>query len=151
MTFATLAGRTGLAVWNKPASACLSSRIEYGRPITREALRHSGFEQARVRQHGEIVRIEIARHDLHRALMPDLIITALHTSSICTNRAMTLRSYVCVTSAIEPKSPRNFREGRRKCALQKGCTPNECESIESGSCRDRALSATSGCCLELGH
>ena len=50
-----------------------------------------GFEQARVRQHGEIVRIEIACHDLHRALMPDLSITALHTSSICTNRAMTCK------------------------------------------------------------
>ena len=52
-----------------------------------------GFEQARVRQHGEMVRIEIACHDLPRDLMLDLIITALHTSSIATNRAMTLRSY----------------------------------------------------------
>jgi uncharacterized protein len=76
-----LARRAGLAVWDKPASACLSSRIEYGRPVTREALatieagedalRELGFGQARVRHHGDIVRIEIASHDLHRALTPE--------------------------------------------------------------------------------
>jgi uncharacterized protein len=77
-----LARQAGLAVWNKPASACLSSRLEYGHPVTREALaaieagedalRELGFEQARVRHHGEMVRIEIARDDLHRALVPDM-------------------------------------------------------------------------------
>jgi uncharacterized protein len=77
-----LAQRAGLAVWDKPASACLSSRIEYGRPVTREALaaveagedalRDLGFEQARVRHHGEIVRIEIARDDLDRAFAPEM-------------------------------------------------------------------------------
>jgi len=77
-----LANRAGLTIWNKPASACLSSRIEYGRPVTREALaaieagedalRELGFEQARVRHHGELVRIEIARDDLGRALTPDM-------------------------------------------------------------------------------
>ena len=69
-----------LRVWDKPASACLSSRIEYGRPVTREALdvvekgedalRALGFRQFRVRHHGEIVRIEIAREELERALDP---------------------------------------------------------------------------------
>jgi pyridinium-3,5-biscarboxylic acid mononucleotide sulfurtransferase len=77
-----LAQRAGLAVWDKPASACLSSRIEYGRPVTREALaaveagedalRDLGFEQARVRHHGQIVRIEIARDDLGRAFTPEM-------------------------------------------------------------------------------
>jgi pyridinium-3,5-biscarboxylic acid mononucleotide sulfurtransferase len=77
-----LARRAGLAVWDKPASACLSSRIEYGRPVTREALaaieagedalRELGFEQARVRHHGDIVRIEIASQDLYRALTPEM-------------------------------------------------------------------------------
>jgi uncharacterized protein len=75
-----LARQAGLRVWNKPASACLSSRIEYGRPVTREALavvekgeealRSMGFRQFRVRHHGEIVRIEIAREELARALDP---------------------------------------------------------------------------------
>lgn len=75
-----LARRAGLRVWDKPASACLSSRIEYGRPVTREALdvvergedaiRALGFRQFRVRHHGDIVRIEIAREELERALTP---------------------------------------------------------------------------------
>lgn len=75
-----LAHQAGFRVWDKPASACLSSRIEYGRPVTREALevvergedavRALGFRQFRVRHHGEIVRIEIARDELDRALNP---------------------------------------------------------------------------------
>jgi pyridinium-3,5-biscarboxylic acid mononucleotide sulfurtransferase len=75
-----LARAAGLRVWQKPASACLSSRIEYGRPVTREALlqveqgedalRGLGFEQFRVRHHGNLVRIEIAREELPRALQP---------------------------------------------------------------------------------
>jgi len=73
-----LARRAGLRLWDKPASACLSSRIEYGRAVTVEALgvvekgedalRRLGFRQFRVRHHGEIVRIEIAREELDRAL-----------------------------------------------------------------------------------
>jgi uncharacterized protein len=75
-----LARLAGLRIWDKPASACLSSRIEYGRPVTREALdvvergedaiRGLGFRQFRVRHHGDIVRIEIAREELERALNP---------------------------------------------------------------------------------
>jgi uncharacterized protein len=72
-----LARERGLRVWDKPASACLSSRIEYGRPVTREALtaveegeealRRLGFRVFRVRHHGEIARIEIAREEMERA------------------------------------------------------------------------------------
>jgi pyridinium-3,5-biscarboxylic acid mononucleotide sulfurtransferase len=75
-----LARQAGLRIWDKPASACLSSRIEYGRPVTREALeviergedaiRALGFRQFRVRHHGEIVRIEIAREEMDQALNP---------------------------------------------------------------------------------
>jgi uncharacterized protein len=77
-----LARQAGLRVWEKPASACLSSRIEYGRPVTPEALaavergedalRALGFRQFRVRHHGEIVRIEIAPDELPRALTPQM-------------------------------------------------------------------------------
>ncbi len=77
-----LSQAAGLRVWDKPASACLSSRIEYGREVTREALRavergedalHAlGFRQVRVRHHGEIVRLEIAREELPRALSPEM-------------------------------------------------------------------------------
>jgi uncharacterized protein len=69
-----LARRAGLRLWDKPASACLASRIEYGRPVTQEALqaveraedalRGLGFHQFRVRHHGEIARIEIAREEM---------------------------------------------------------------------------------------
>jgi pyridinium-3,5-biscarboxylic acid mononucleotide sulfurtransferase len=78
----TLAQAAGLRIWDKPASACLSSRIEYGRSVTREALsaveqgedalRALGFRQFRVRHHGEIVRLEIAKDELPRALDPAL-------------------------------------------------------------------------------
>jgi len=74
----TLAREAGLRIWDKPASACLSSRIEYGRPVTTEALsavergedalRQFGFRQFRVRHHGEIARIEIAPDEMPRAL-----------------------------------------------------------------------------------
>jgi len=77
-----LARHAGLRIWDKPASACLSSRIEYGREVTREALsvveqgedaiRALGFRQFRVRHHGDIVRIEIARDELERALTPTM-------------------------------------------------------------------------------
>jgi uncharacterized protein len=73
-----LARVAGLALADKPASACLSSRIEYGRPVTaenlsqveraEEALHALGFRQVRVRHHGDVGRIEIAREDLARAL-----------------------------------------------------------------------------------
>jgi pyridinium-3,5-biscarboxylic acid mononucleotide sulfurtransferase len=73
-----LAQQAGLTLWDKPASACLSSRIEYGRAVTREnlsqveqaeeALHALGFAQVRVRHHGELARIEISRAELPRAL-----------------------------------------------------------------------------------
>jgi uncharacterized protein len=73
-----LAREAGLSLADKPASACLSSRIEYGREVTaenlaqveraEEALHALGFAQVRVRHHGNLARIEIAREDLERAL-----------------------------------------------------------------------------------
>ena len=73
-----LAREAGLELWDKPASACLSSRLEYGRAVTREtlsqieraedALHEMGFQRVRVRHHGELARIEIDRADLPNAL-----------------------------------------------------------------------------------
>ncbi|HVP43115.1 MAG TPA: ATP-dependent sacrificial sulfur transferase LarE [Terriglobales bacterium] len=78
-----LARAAGLRVWDKPASACLSSRIEYGRKVTREVLavvehgedelRALGFRQFRVRHHGETVRLEIAPEEMARALTPAMV------------------------------------------------------------------------------
>ena len=72
----------GLRTWDRPASACLSSRIPYGTPVTpetvktvesgEEALLRLGFRQFRVRFHGELVRIEIAREELPRAMTADM-------------------------------------------------------------------------------
>jgi pyridinium-3,5-biscarboxylic acid mononucleotide sulfurtransferase len=79
-----LARNAGLRIWDKPASACLSSRVEYGRAVTRQvlsvieqgedALRALGFRQFRVRHHGDIVRIEIAHDELSRALAPEMAV-----------------------------------------------------------------------------
>lgn len=70
----------GLPTWDKPAAACLSSRVAYGLEVTPEllrrieagetALQELGFRQFRVRHHGLLVRIEIAPAELDRALDP---------------------------------------------------------------------------------
>jgi len=75
-----LAQAASLEVWDKPASACLSSRIEYGRRVTPEALRMVeeaedalrllGLKNFRVRHHGSVARIEIAEGELQLALDP---------------------------------------------------------------------------------
>jgi pyridinium-3,5-biscarboxylic acid mononucleotide sulfurtransferase len=68
----------GLPTWDQPASACLSSRIPYGSAVTveklrmidqgEEIMRALGFSQTRVRHHGDMARIEIARGELSKAL-----------------------------------------------------------------------------------
>jgi len=73
-----LSRRADLPTWDRPASACLSSRIPYGTPVTlenvktvevgEESLKALGFRQFRVRFHGEVVRIEIAPEELVKAL-----------------------------------------------------------------------------------
>jgi uncharacterized protein len=85
-----LAKAAGYPLWDRPAAPCLSSRVEYGRTVTREvleqveraeeAVRHLGFREFRVRHHGDLARVEIARAELPRALsmeMLDSITTAL--------------------------------------------------------------------------
>ena len=72
----------GLPTWDRPASACLSSRIPYGTPVTienlkqvetgEEELRALGFRQFRVRFHGEVARIEIAPDEMEKALTMDM-------------------------------------------------------------------------------
>jgi pyridinium-3,5-biscarboxylic acid mononucleotide sulfurtransferase len=80
-----LSREAGLATWDRPASACLSSRIPYGTPVTPEllrkveqgeaALRELGFRQFRVRAHGaqgELARIELEREEFERGLDAEL-------------------------------------------------------------------------------
>lgn len=86
----SLARAAGYPVWDRPAAPCLSSRVEYGRTVTREvleriekseeSLRALGFRELRVRHHGELARVEIGRSELQRALtleMLDAITAAL--------------------------------------------------------------------------
>jgi uncharacterized protein len=77
-----LSRRAGLATWDRPASACLASRVPYGLPVTIEmlsrveraenVLREFGFRQVRVRAHGGLARIEIAPDELPRALQAEM-------------------------------------------------------------------------------
>jgi pyridinium-3,5-biscarboxylic acid mononucleotide sulfurtransferase len=77
-----LAQRAGLPMWDRPASACLASRLPYGTEVTEErlsliergeaALRKLGFRQFRVRLHDTLGRVEIAPDELPRALTPEM-------------------------------------------------------------------------------
>ena len=79
-----LASRASLSIWDRPAAACLSSRVPYGTPVTiqtiktieegEEAIKTLGFRQFRVRFHGDLVRIEIAQDELQRAMTPEYFV-----------------------------------------------------------------------------
>ncbi len=92
-----LAKAAGYPLWDRPAAPCLSSRVEYGRTVTREvlqqveraeeSLRQLGFRELRVRHHGELARVEIARAEMPRALtmeMMDAITAALEARAFNT-------------------------------------------------------------------
>jgi uncharacterized protein len=74
--------KLGLPVWDKPAAACLSSRIPYGTSVTQEklaqiggleaALKELGFRQVRVRYHDKLARIELDLEELTRAVLPEV-------------------------------------------------------------------------------
>lgn len=78
-----LAKAAGYPMWDRPAAPCLSSRVEYGRTVTREvleqvergeeSLRQLGFREFRVRHHGELARVEIARGELKNALTMEVL------------------------------------------------------------------------------
>jgi pyridinium-3,5-biscarboxylic acid mononucleotide sulfurtransferase len=77
-----LSRQAGLSTWDRPAAACLSSRIPYGTPVTienirqveagEEELKALGFRQFRTRFHGELVRIEVAREEMPLALSMEM-------------------------------------------------------------------------------
>lgn len=109
-----LSRRAGLSTWDRPASACLSSRVPYGTPVTvetirtieqgEEALRALGFHQFRVRFHGELVRIEIAVEELPSALN-------LETAQTLT-RVFKQLGFLYVTLDLE-----GYRQGSLNAAL----------------------------------
>ena len=77
-----LSQRANLPTWNRPASACLASRVPYGTEVTPErlglieqgeaALRDLGFQQFRVRLHDKLARVEIAPEEMPRAFTPEM-------------------------------------------------------------------------------
>ena len=70
--------QAGLPTWNKPASPCLASRVPYGTPVTlgvlssveraEHAIHRLGFDELRVRHHGDVALVEVPATDLDRAL-----------------------------------------------------------------------------------
>jgi uncharacterized protein len=100
-----LSQRAGLPTWDRPASACLASRLPYGTEVTPErlalvergeaALRELGFRQFRVRLHEKLARIEIAPEEMPRALSPQMAasITARLKAAGCTYVALDLEGY----------------------------------------------------------
>jgi len=95
----------GLPTWDRPAAACLSSRIPYGTPVTPENIRQVeigeeelkalGFRQFRVRYHGEVARIEIARDEIEKTFSLDMFdrLSAIFKSLGFTYVALDLNGY----------------------------------------------------------
>jgi len=81
----SLSQRAGLPTWDRPASACLASRLPYGTEVTPErlaliergeaALRDLGFRQFRVRLHEKLARVEIAPEEMPRAMSPEMALS----------------------------------------------------------------------------
>jgi pyridinium-3,5-biscarboxylic acid mononucleotide sulfurtransferase len=113
------ARQLGLAVWDKPAAACLASRVPYGTPVTlgtlgrvaaaESALRALGFAQLRVRHYGDLARLELDGDDLRRAVA--------QREAVCA--AVQSAGYVYVTLDLE-----GFRSGNLNRALGDAPTLN---------------------------
>ncbi|HYZ83726.1 MAG TPA: ATP-dependent sacrificial sulfur transferase LarE [Bryobacteraceae bacterium] len=105
-----------LSTWDRPAAACLSSRVPYGTPVTpetiktveagEEAIKALGFRQFRVRFHGDLVRLEIAKDELPKAL--DMEIAAKFTEIFKS------LGFLYVTLDLE-----GYRQGALNAALRK--------------------------------
>jgi uncharacterized protein len=102
----------GLRTWDKPAAACLASRVPYGTPVTigvlesvaraESALRQLGFRQLRVRHYGDLARIELDGAELARAVeQRDAVVAAVREAG-----------YAYVTLDLE-----GFRSGNLNAAL----------------------------------
>jgi uncharacterized protein len=115
-----LSRRAGLSTWDRPAAACLSSRVPYGTPVTvktiqtieqgEEAIRALGFKQFRVRFHGELVRIEIAKEELPAALTPEM--------AEAFSRIFKPLGFLYVTLDLE-----GYRQGSLNAAIKKTAQP----------------------------
>lgn len=109
--------RLGLRTWDKPAAACLASRVPYGTPVTfgvldrvaaaESGLRRLGFRQLRVRHYGDIARIEVPTEDLPAVIAErEAVVTAVRSAG-----------YTYVTLDLE-----GFRSGNLNHSLQRETT-----------------------------
>ena len=111
-----LSRRANLPTWDRPASACLASRVPYGSEVTPErlslidraeaALRDLGFRQFRVRLHDKLARVEIASDELPRALTPEM--------AIAINSRLKAVGFLYVSLDLE-----GYRQGSLNAALSK--------------------------------
>ena len=108
----------GLRTWDKPAAACLASRVPYGTPVTaptlrtvalaESGLRALGFRELRVRHYGDLARIELPTHDLAHAISRrDEVVAAVRSAG-----------YRYVTLDLE-----GFRSGNLNAALTPEARP----------------------------
>lgn len=112
----SLAHAAGLPVWDRPASACLSSRVPYGTAVTADTLarieqgeailRELGFRQFRLRYHNEMARLEIAVEEMPRVL-------DAARAAVIAERLKGL-GFTCVTLDLE-----GYRQGSLNAALKK--------------------------------
>ena len=110
-----LSQRAGLPTWDRPASACLSSRLPYGTEVTPERLwlvengeailRELGFRQFRVRLHDKLARIEIAAEELPLAMTPEM--------GAAISRRFKAAGFLYVALDLE-----GYRQGSLNAALQ---------------------------------
>jgi len=110
-----LSRRAGLPTWDRPAAACLSSRVPYGTAVTPEllarieraeaALRALGFRQFRVRAFGEVARIELDRVELARGFEPEC------------SREITARVQAAGFTRVE-LDPEGYRQGSLNALLK---------------------------------
>ncbi|MBE3102403.1 MAG: TIGR00268 family protein, partial [Firmicutes bacterium] len=99
----TASKELGLSTWDKPAAACLASRIPYGTKITEDllqkissaesVLKKLGFRQVRVRHHGNIARIELPTYDMQNILNSKIKNTVI--------KALKKLGYIYITLDIE--------------------------------------------------
>ena len=115
-----LSRRAGLPTWDRPASACLASRLPYGTEVTPERLglvergeaqlRELGFRQFRVRLHDKLARVEISRDEMPRALAPEMAAAIANRlkSAGFTYVALDLEGYRqgSLNETLPPVSPR---------------------------------------------
>jgi pyridinium-3,5-biscarboxylic acid mononucleotide sulfurtransferase len=111
------ARKLGLANWNKPSFACLSSRIPHGTEVTPQALRRIeaaesairalGFEQVRVRDHGDVARIEVEPDEIDRLARNRAAVVQAARAAGYTFVALDLEGYSTgsLNRSWKPRSP----------------------------------------------